>query len=290
MRDFKDKTAFITGGAGGFGVAFAKRLLDAGARVVLADIDAAALARAAAELGSNSRVKLVACDVALRSAVAAAAEQAISAFGPVQLVFNNAGVAGRCAGVEAYAEADWRWSLGVNLMGVVNGVSVFLPHMRSHGQGGHFINTASIAGLQGQPQWSPYSAGKAAVVSLSESLHYELKSEPIGVSVLCPGFAKTGLAQSEKLRPLGDGESAPAQSQAAAATMAEVIEAVETGMTADEVAARMMQGLCDGDLYIFTHPRMRPLLARRIARLQAAYDKADNYAAATPLPMGEGQG
>ena len=269
MREFKDKTAFITGGAGGFGVAFATALLAQGARVVLADRDQGALDRAVAGLGAGeARARGVACDVAQPDSLAHAARAAIAAFGPIHLVFNNAGIAGRCAGLEAYAPADWRKALDVNLLGVVNGVAAFLPHMREHGEGGHIVNTASIAGLLGQPHWSPYSASKAAVVSLSESLFYELKGEPIGVSVLCPGFAKTGLAKTGL---------APAKGSKAETAAAEIAQAVAAGMAPSQVAARMMQGLRDGDLYIFTHPDMRAMLTRRFARLEAAYAKAEAF-------------
>ncbi len=277
MRDFTDRTAFITGGAGGFGRAFAKALLAEGAKVALADVDERALARAVEELQAPpGRLLGLACDASDRSSLEQAAAEAIRAFGRVHLVFNNAGVGGRSAGLEELTGPDWEWVIRVNLMSVAHGAAIFLPHLRAHGEGGHFVNTASMAGMLGQPQMGPYSATKAAVVALSETLSHELKGTNIGVSVLCPGFAKTGIAD-DRPNPLAP-QAAQKVSKAGAERAAQVRLAVQTGLDPAEVAARTLQGIRDDDLYIFTHADMRPWLDKRLDRIRAAYDKADRFA------------
>jgi NAD(P)-dependent dehydrogenase (short-subunit alcohol dehydrogenase family) len=279
LRDLKGRTAFITGGASGFGLEFARVFLREGMNVALADIEEGALARATELLKADgNRLRGFVCDVADRASVQRAADAAIAAFGRVHLVCNNAGVGGRPGGIEELSDRQWDWVLSVNLMGVVHGAAVFLPHMRAHGEGGHFLNTASMAGMLGQPHDGPYSASKAAVVAISETLSYELRGTNIGVSVLCPGFARTGIALSERNAPPDlAGDSDAPLSEAAAAHAAQVREFVARGIEPAVVAARALQGIVDGDLYIFTHPDMRPMLQKRLARINAAYDKAERF-------------
>ena len=279
LRDLKGKTAFVTGGASGFGLEFAKLFLKEGMNVALADIEEAALAGALEALKADQdRVRGFVCDTADRASLQKAADGAIAAFGRVHLVCNNAGVGGRPGGIAELSERQWDWVLSINLMGVVHGISVFLPHMRAHGEGGHFLNTASMAGMLGQPNDGPYSASKAAVVGISESLSYELRNTDIGVSVLCPGFARTGIAHSERNAPADLAKEADEPlSEAAAAHAVRVREFVAMGIEPAEVAARALQGIVDGDLYIFTHPDMRPMLQKRLARINAAYDKAERF-------------
>lgn len=279
MRDLKGKTAFVTGGASGFGLEFARAFLKEGMRVALADIEAPALAKARDSLqADDKRLRGFVCDTADRASLQRAADGAIEAFGRVHLVCNNAGVGGRPGSVDELPDRQWNWVLSVNLMGVVHGISVFLPHMRGHGEGGHFLNTASMAGMLGQPHDGPYSASKAAVIGISESLYYELRGSNIGVSVLCPGFAKTGIALSERNAPaeLAADVEAPL-SQAGAAHAAQICEFIARGIEPAEVAARALRGILDDDLYIFTHPDMRPMLEKRLARIRAAYDKAERF-------------
>jgi NAD(P)-dependent dehydrogenase (short-subunit alcohol dehydrogenase family) len=279
LRDLKGKTAFVTGGASGFGLEFAKLFLKEGMNVALADIEEAALAKALDSLKADkNRLRGFVCDTADRVSLKAAADGAVAVFGRVHLVCNNAGVGGRPGGIEELPERQWDWVLGVNLMGVVHGIAIFLPHMREHGEGGHFLNTASMAGMLGQPHNGPYSASKAAVVGISETLFYELRGTNIGVSILCPGFAQTGIAHSERNAPadLANEANAPL-SEAAGAHAAQLREFVATGIAPAEVAARALQGIVDDDLYIFTHPDMRPMLQKRLVRINAAYDKAERY-------------
>jgi len=289
MRDLKGRTAFVTGGASGFGLEFAKLFLAEGMKVFLADIEAPALAGALKELAPLGQVRGAVCDVSHRASLQKAADDAFAVFGAVHLVCNNAGVGGGAGGVEEFSDRHWDWVLGVNLMGVVHGIAIFLPHMRAHGEGGWFVNTASMAGLLGQPFGAPYSASKAAAIAISESLSYELRETNIGVSVLCPGFAKTNIARSERNQPANLAAAAkPSKSAAERAAM--TAQAVASGIEPAEVAARTLQGVKDGDLYIFTHPGMRKMIEKRFERIGAAYDKAERYEreAKTPLPKGYG--
>ena len=178
MRDFKGRTAFVTGGASGIGLGLARAFLGLGMNVMLADIEAASLDRALVELGSHGdAVRGLVVDVADRQALEQAAAAAIAAFGRVHVLCNNAGVA--VGGPqEKIAPADWNWILGVNLMGVVHGIQAFLPHIKAHGEGGHIVNTASMAGLASGMGFSPYTVSKYAVVALSEGLAAELKPAP----------------------------------------------------------------------------------------------------------------
>jgi len=283
LRELRGKTAFVTGGASGIGLELAKLFLAEGANVVIADIERPALERALDVLKSDgARIRGALCDTAKRDSVEKAAQEAFAAFGAVHLVCNNAGVGGGAGGVEEFSDRQWDWVMSVNVMGVVHGVAVFLPHMRAHGQGGHFVNTASMAGMLGQPHGAPYSASKAAVVSISETLYYELRGSNIGVSVLCPGFAKTRIASSQRNQPADLAATSKALSEAAAAQAERSIQAVASGIDPGEVAARTLQGIKHDDLYIFTHPAMRALIDKRMARIAAAYDKATAFKIASP--------
>ena len=189
MKQFKDKVAVITGGASGIGLALARRSAAEGMQVVLADIEDAALAAAAAELkGTGAKVLTVKTDVSRAEDVENLAAQTLQAFGGVHLVFNNAGVGGvRVKTWEATAK-DWEWVLGVNVWGVIHGVRVFTPIMLRQGDEGHIVNTASAAGFVSMASTAPYAVSKHSVVTLSEVLYHDLKAEnaKVGVSGALP--------------------------------------------------------------------------------------------------------
>jgi NAD(P)-dependent dehydrogenase (short-subunit alcohol dehydrogenase family) len=170
MQDLVGKTAFVTGGASGIGLALGRTFAQAGMNVMLADIEAAALTGAVRALqGTGPGVRGVICDVADPASVDGAANAAYQAFGTVHVVCNNAGVGGG-GGIDAISLDTWRWVLDVNLMGVLHGIRTFLPHIRAHGEGGHIVNTASMAGMNSGLGFSPYAASKFAVVNMSEGL------------------------------------------------------------------------------------------------------------------------
>ncbi len=207
MREFAGKTAFVTGGASGIGLALGRAFAEAGMKVMLADIERAALDSAIESLSEFAPdVRCILCDVADPNSVERAARATFAAFGNVHIVCNNAGVAAG-GGIDTISIENWRWVIDVNLMGVVHGIRSFLPHMRAHGEGGHIVNTASMAGMNGGLGFSPYAASKLAVVAMSEGLKAQLEPEGIGVSVLCPSFVRTGIGESGRNRPARYGEA-----------------------------------------------------------------------------------
>ena len=277
MRDFRGKGAFVTGGASGIGLALGRALAEAGMNVMLADIEQGPLDKAVAELREGgAEVRGIRCDVSDRAEVERAAIATVSAFAKVHVLCNNAGVGGGGGPMEQISPGDWEWTLGVNLMGVIHGIASFLPHMKTHGEAGHIVNTASMAGMVSPPMMSPYSVTKFGVVTLSETLAVELAGGPIGVSVLCPGWVNTRIDESARNRPsrFGARREPPAAAQARAQQVSEMLRA---GMSPDEVAARVMAAIRDKELYVFTHPEMRGAVEDRFRRILAAYDKAAQF-------------
>jgi NAD(P)-dependent dehydrogenase (short-subunit alcohol dehydrogenase family) len=274
MRELNGKTAFVTGGASGIGFAMAKAFLEADMQVMLADVEQGALDRALQILsGFGGRVRGVACDVADPDSIERAAQKSFAEFGHVHVVCNNAGVAAG-GGIDHISVDSWRWVVDVNLMGVVYGIRSFLPHIRAHGEGGHIVNTASMAGMINGMGFSPYAATKFAVVAMSEGLALQLKPLGIGVSVLCPEYVRTGIGKSGRNRPERYGKS-PALDPAspAAALVAEIARKLEAGLDPAEVARRVLAAIRNDDLYIFTHPNMREGVDQRFAAIQAAMDQ-----------------
>jgi NAD(P)-dependent dehydrogenase (short-subunit alcohol dehydrogenase family) len=273
MRDLAGKTAFVTGGASGIGLALGRAFAEAGMNVMLADIEADALEKAVGSL-RNPNVRGVACDVTDPANVERAAGATFDAFGKVHVVCNNAGVAAG-GGIDNISLESWKWVLDVNLMGVLHGIRTFLPHIRSHGEGGHFVNTASMAGMVSGLGLSPYHASKFAVVTMSEGLAAQVKPLGIGVSILCPGFVRTRIGDSARNRPAQYGP-APALDPAspAAALVAQIAQFIETGLDPADVAAQVLTAIREDELYVFTHPDMRAELEQRFAAILAAMDKA----------------
>jgi len=274
MKDFKGKTAFVTGGASGIGLEMARAFGHAGMNVVLADINLNAASNAVERLSSEQiKAVPVVCDVSEREAVRRAALEAIAAFGKVHVVCNNAGVAvGGALGT--IRERDWDWILDVNLKGVVYGVETFYPLIKSHGEGGHFVNTASMAGMISPPGLEPYSATKFAVVAMSEGWAVQLAPLNIGVSVLCPGFVRTRIHESGRARQDkygGEGEVDPG----VGSTREESANNVLSGIDPDIVGARVLEAVQANDLYIFTHPTMRAYVEARFQSILSGFDAAD---------------
>lgn len=268
---FHQRVVVITGGAGGIGRALATACAGRGARLVLADLDAAALTRATTELEATGAEAIgVVTDVTDRASVDALARAAIERFGAVHIVCNNAGVALFGRMTEA-THADWEYTMNVNFWGAVHGLETFVPILRSQGQGGHIVNTASMAGLVGMAWLGVYAASKFAVVGLSESLFRELRPEGIGVSVLCPMIVDTNINQnSARMRPAdlrNPGEPA------SVLPVAEIAASMKGGVVPPhEVARRVLRGIERGDLYILTHPEQREFLRRRAASLDALFE------------------
>lgn len=257
------KTAFVTGGASGIGLEIGRYLMELGANVMLADLDATRLAEAEKELGN---VSTVLCDVADAASVQAAADATIAKFSKVHIVVNNAGVS--LAGAAGHLPMqDWRWIVDINLMGVVHGVEIFTPLIQAHGEGGYFINTASMAGHLATPQLGAYTATKFAVLGLSETMRQDLADHNIGVSVLCPGWVKTDINKAHVNRPSGNDGGNNADNPG----MKMVSDAVEQGLPPEHVAQWAVECMQAGRFYIFTHPSMRRWIQKRASMVDADY-------------------
>jgi NAD(P)-dependent dehydrogenase (short-subunit alcohol dehydrogenase family) len=273
MRELAGRTAFVTGGAGGIGLSMAQAFAKAGMKVMIADIETDALGAAVESLRRiTPDIEGSLCDVTDAASVERAAQATFDRFGNVHVVCNNAGVAAG-GGIDRISLDNWRWVIDVNLMGVLHGIRSFLPHIRKHGEGGHIVNTASMAGMQGGLGFSPYGASKFAVVSMSEGLHAQLKPHGIGVSVLCPSYVRTGMGDSGRNRPERYGASQPLDPLSPAAAMvAEIAKNLQAGLDPADVAARVIEAIHGDRLYIFTHPGMRAEVEGRFAAILAAMD------------------
>ena len=263
MKELKGKVAVVTGAASGIGRAMAERFAQEGMRVVLADVEERALAAAKESIPGSLAVVT---DVSKGADVEALAARAKEAFGGVHVVCNNAGV-GMGGPMWERSVADWEWILGVNLWGVIHGIRAFVPMMIAQGEG-HVINTASVAGLLSPAFMGPYCATKHAVVTMSECLHHELAITGNGggvkVSVLCPGFVKTHIHESERNRPAAlrpTNKSGPTPQEQMLESM--VRAAVEGGIPPAQVADAVVRAIVEGRFYIFTHPQLLGAYKRR---------------------------
>ncbi|WP_428380198.1 SDR family oxidoreductase [Nevskia ramosa] len=230
---------FITGGASGLGRALAEAYAREGARVCIGDINAARCAETLAALTAlGATAHALPCDVTDEASLQAAADWLQAKWGGVDLVFNNAGVAD-AGGIDEMPIADWQWMIDINLLGVVRGCKVFTPMLKRQ-KSGHLINIASMAGLIHPPMMSAYNATKAAVVALSETLHAELHPHGIKVSVVCPAFFRTNLAESVRT---------------ANADMARLTSKLinKSQIGADEIATQVLAGVAKGDFHVLTH-------------------------------------
>jgi NAD(P)-dependent dehydrogenase (short-subunit alcohol dehydrogenase family) len=283
MQDLNGKVAFITGGASGIGLSMAEAFGAEGMQVMLADIEPEALERAVAGLRERQiRAEGVVADVASRASVHAAAEAAVAAFGKVHVVCNNAGV-GAGGPFGTVSPGDWDWVIDVNLKGVIYGMEAFAPLIEAHGEGGHFVNTASLAGMISPSGMEPYCATKFAVVAMSEGWAGQLAPKNIGVSVLCPGFVKTRINESRRNRPdaYGPDDRPPPPPDAPPSP-------VRSGIPVEPVGRRVVEAVKANELYVFTHPGSRAAVADRFQRILAAFDVADASPALADVPRGQG--
>ena len=260
MDSFKGKVAVVTGGGSGIGRALTLALAGEGARVVVADVDEGAMAAVAGEArGHGVDALTVRTDVSDLGQVQALAERAWQAFGVVHVLCNNAGVAA-WGGLERATHRDWQWVLGVNLWGVIHGIETFVPRMIAGGEGGHIVNTASMAGLIASQGLGVYNTSKYAVVGLSETLAKDLKPYRIGVSVLCPMGVETRIRESERNRPAAlRNERQPA---------APAVELIGRYLAPDAVADMVLAAVRRNELYVITHDDGLEPLRRRFERMQ----------------------
>ena len=265
MKDFAGKVAVVTGAASGMGKAFTMDFARRGMKVVLADIEAEPLetARREAEALGTEAIAQV-CDVSKLASVQALADKAFDTFGAVHVLCNNAGVS--IAGqMHEHLHREWEWVLGVNLWGVIHGIEAFLPRMVAQGQGGHVVNTASMAGMMASGGLGIYNTSKFAVVGLSETMWRDLRDTGIGVSVLCPLGVQTGIFASARNQPQDIGR---------AITDINPSNTGGTWLTPEQVSEMVMDAIENERLYILTHPETEGLLEKRFARIRNDYPKA----------------
>jgi NAD(P)-dependent dehydrogenase (short-subunit alcohol dehydrogenase family) len=252
MKDFKGRTAFVTGGAHGIGIGLVRALLAEGCSVAIADIREESIDQALSALNDPMAMG-VQVDVASREAMAAAANAVEKKFGPVSLLFNNAGV-NLFQPIEESSYDDWDWVMGVNLHGPINGVMTFAPRMIAAGRGGYIVNTASMAGFLAAGVPGIYNTTKFAVRGMSESLRASLAPHGIGVSVLCPGLVKSYIYASDDIRPERlKGGAKPVNT----GNVKRLADIHEFGMEGDVIAARVLDAMRENRFHIFTHPEFK---------------------------------
>ncbi|MCL4745183.1 MAG: SDR family oxidoreductase [Burkholderiaceae bacterium] len=280
MKDFSGKVAVITGAGSGFGREFARIGAKLGMKLVLADVQDDALDAVASELRAQGAGVLARhCDVARGADVQALADSALERFGAIHLAFNNAGVTGTGGFIWENSEADWHWTLGVNLWGVVHGIRVFVPIMLAQDCECHVVNTASVAGLVSPQMMGVYNVSKHAVVTASETLFQDLRiaQAKVGVSVLCPAFVATAIFDSDRNRPASLRNDGPqTESQEAAQRQGE--QAARAGkLSAADVAERTFDAIREQRFYVITHPRILQSVELRLHDIVAQRNPSDPY-------------
>ncbi len=285
MQEFQGKTAVVTGAASGIGAALARRLAEEGMNLVLADVEEPALSEVGRSL-EESGLEILArkTDVSRYEDVEALAEAAYDRFGAVHLLCNNAGV-GMGGPLWECTLDDWRWVLGVNLWGVIHGIKAFVPRMVAQQDESHVLNTASVAGLISSPQLGIYSTSKFGVVALSEALFFDLRlagHTKVGVSVLCPGFVRTRIAEASRNRPAELSETT-----AMDPTSTEVARRVlESGMDPSQVAEIVLEAIREGRFYILTHQWAEGLVKMRAESIASGRLNPSILAAMAPGATG----
>ena len=272
MRDLSGKVAFITGGASGIGFGMAKAFSVSGMSVVIADIRQDHLDTAMKSL-AGARVHPIRLDVTDRKAMALAADETERVFGKVHIVCNNAGI-NQFNDIGAATYDDWDWILGVNLGGVVNGVQTFVPRIKAHGEGGHIVNTASMASFIASGVAGIYCTSKFAVRGMSDALRWSLRPHKIGVSVLCPGLVNSAIHESDRIRPAALSANATPTDPKFLEHLAQVHQ---VGMTPEEIGGKVLRAIQRNDFYVFSHPEFKD-------ELRAIFDEALNAIPDEPAP------
>jgi NAD(P)-dependent dehydrogenase (short-subunit alcohol dehydrogenase family) len=270
MDTVEGKVAFVTGGGSGIGLGLAKVLVRAGARVVLADIRQDHLDEARSwfeSQGKQQSVLGVQLDVTDREAYARAAEQSLRTFGKMHILVNNAGM-GISGSIKQTKYDDWDWGLGVMLGGVINGITTFLPHLLAHGEGGHIVNTSSMAALIPVRNFAIYGTAKMAMIGLAECLRSDLADDNIGASAFCPGPVQSNIRESARTRP-----EKYKRNSGFAAQEEQLLQRPNNPLWMDpvECGERILRGILRNDLYIFTHPEFKEGVAEHFEAMMAAF-------------------
>jgi NAD(P)-dependent dehydrogenase (short-subunit alcohol dehydrogenase family) len=272
--DFSGKTAFVTGAANGIGLGICRALARSGVNLVLADIEKARLEVAREELAKfNVRTHAIQVDVSDAAAYQRAADEAEAEFGNIHFLFNNAGIVLTPKPLWEMTAEQWDWVFGVNVFGVINGIRTLVPRMKKHGEAGHIVNTASIAGLQVNPKLrnGSYAMTKYAVVAASEALALDLEGSNLGVSVLCPAMVATTIYASSQRRPERFGGAFGKPDPEAARIF------TTQGIQPDDVGRRVLDAIAAGEFFIFTHEEPRAWIEKRHQRLMAGFDSIERY-------------
>jgi NAD(P)-dependent dehydrogenase (short-subunit alcohol dehydrogenase family) len=260
----RGRVAVVTGAASGIGLGLSERFAAEGMSVVLADIEEPALSEAAAKLtAEGASVLAVRTDVSSAEEVGALRDEAVRAFGAVHVLCNNAGVGGPQGPLWQVRAADWDWVLRVNLGGVINGISAFVPLLAGQ-DAAHIVNTASVFGVFAGAL-GPYGISKHAIVALSETLYFQLRSQApgVGVSVLCPGAVRTRFGSSARNRPAWAGPAPePTADERTSAAQFDRLQEV-AGADPAEVAAAVVDGIRSGRFYILTSTNRNEAIRRR---------------------------
>jgi NAD(P)-dependent dehydrogenase (short-subunit alcohol dehydrogenase family) len=263
VNELRGKVAVVTGAASGIGRALAAGFASEGMHVAMADIEEDALAAAAKEVGEHgANVLAVRTDVSKGAEVDALAARVYDEFGTCHVVCNNAGV-GSGGAMWELTEADWAWVLGVNLWGVIHGIRAFVPRLVEQDEG-HVVNTGSIAGLTSAPMMGPYNASKHAVVTISETLQRELglNGSAVRVSVVCPGFVQTRIAESDRNRPQHLRNAVESEVNEVGRELLRQI--VASGLPPEEVARQVVDAVKHDRFYVLPHPHMKGLVRTRM--------------------------
>jgi NADP-dependent 3-hydroxy acid dehydrogenase YdfG len=270
MQDIEGKVAFITGGASGIGLGIAMALINAGMKVMITDIRQDHLDEAMnifRRQGKENRVHGLRLDVADRNAFELAADETEKIFGKIHILCNNAGM-GIIGPIKITKFGDWDWALGVMIGGVVNGVQIMLPRILKHGEGGHIVTTSSMAGVLPLSRCSVYSTAKGAVVAMCEAMRGELALDNIGVSAFCPGPVATNISEAGRNRPEQyRKDSGYAQLEKELEKRPDFINE----MSIEECGERVLRGILNNDLFIFTHREFKEGVAERMEAMLSCF-------------------
>ncbi|WP_068084006.1 SDR family NAD(P)-dependent oxidoreductase [Novosphingobium rosa] len=263
MKDLRDKVAVVTGASSGIGLGIAKRLALRGCRVVAVGRNPQSLAEAARATGGLA----MSADVTKPGAMKAVAEETLAEFGRVDILVNNAG-AGPVACLADMQKSDWEWLVDLNLWSVIQGIEAFLPIFQANAQGGHIVNTSSVAGMFSAPTIGAYAATKYAVVAISETLRAEMEvaGGKVGVSVFLPGPVRSNIHLGSRNRPTGQGGGALRDIRPEDAAGFEGV--VIPWMEADDAGEILVEGILGNRLYIWTHPEGTAPVSDRIRAIE----------------------
>jgi len=266
FAELEGKVAVVTGGASGIGKGIAQALANEGAQVVIADIEEGALQATAAELGATG----IQTDVSKAESVGALATEVVERFGTVHVLVNNAGI-GPVARIADLTLDDWKWIVDVNLWGVIHGIHHFLPILKGNDEGGHIVNTSSMAGLVATPNLGSYVLTKYGVLGLTETLAQELAEDgsKVGATVLCPGTIHTNIGTSSRNRPVG--QQGNLKDVDISQEGSEIDMSGVRWMVPIEVGTIVVDAIKRGELYAITHPEWWGMVDDRFQGIAAAF-------------------